>query len=165
MKKIILTLFLGAFAFTVLSQEFELPGNYKFEQAEDYSKYEPAVLQGIAWIIATPLDKQEAKRKKINAFLLEWLSGSPYVHLELKKEIVTFIDSPDLLMVFMGAWAKYSLESKEFNNKVAGSLAGLHAVIDFYSRNREVIKKDKNVEKYIKMKQNGTLTEYVEKNA
>lgn len=165
MKKITLTFFFAAVASTVLSQEFEVPGNYKFERAEDYSTYEPAVLKGIAWIIATPLDEQEAKRKKVNAFLLEWISGSPYVHLELKKEIVTFVNSPDLLMVFMGGWTKYSLESKDFNNKVGGSLAGLQAVIDFYSRNKNAIKKDKNVEKYIHMKENGTLKEYVEKNA
>ncbi|HEX8039663.1 MAG TPA: hypothetical protein VF490_10955 [Chryseosolibacter sp.] len=165
MKKITFTFFLSAFALTVLSQEFEVPGNYKFERAEDYSTYEPAVLKGITWITATPLDQQEAKRKKVNAFLLEWLSGSPYVHLELKKEIVTFVNSPDLLMVFMGGWAKYSLESKDFNNKVAGSLAGIEAVIGFYSRNKNAIKKDKNVEKYIKMKESGTLKEYVEKNA
>jgi len=114
----------------------------------------------------TPIHGQTAKRKDANTFLLKWLSGSPNVHIEIKQEIVTFMGtSPDLLMVFMGGWAKYSLESKDFDNKIKGSKAGIEAVIDFYNANREFMTKDKNVEKYVKMKNKGTLDGYIEKNA
>jgi hypothetical protein len=163
MKKITLSLILATIPCAVFSQSFEVPKNYKLEKPEDFSKYESTVIQGINWISDSPLAGQEEKRKQTNAFLLEWLSGSPTVHLEIKQEIVTFMSSPDLLMIFMGGWAKYSLESKDFKNKVAGSLAGIEAVIAFYTKN--AMKKDKNVEKYIKMKEKGTLKDYIAKNA
>jgi hypothetical protein len=71
--------------------------------------------------------------------------------------------SPDLLMVFLGGWAKHSIESEAYDDKVAGNLAGLESVIEFYETNKGVIPKDKNVEKYIKMKKKGALRDFVEK--
>ena len=92
--------------------------------------------------------------------------GSPYVHIEIKPEIVTFMGTaPELLLMFMGGWAKYSIETEDYNNKTAGSLAGIEMVINFYEKNKSFLPKDKNVESYIKMKKKGTLKEYVEKNA
>jgi hypothetical protein len=165
MKKISLSMMLVSFGLAANAQQFELPVGYKLEKAEDYRRYEREVIQAIDWIIGTPLGQMDGNRKEVNAFLLQWMSGSPIVHLEIKQEIVTFIDSPDLLMIFMGGWTKYSLESKDFHNKVEGSLAGVEAVITFYEKNRQSLKRDKAVEKYIKLKQSGKLKSYIVENA
>jgi len=165
MKKISITLILITISFGLYSQDFQVPKNYKFETVDDYAPYEKDVTNCANWLMETPLNEQAEKRKEANAFLLQWLSGSPDVHIEIKAEIVTFMStSPDLLMIFLGGWAIYSLESKDFDNKVAGNLAGIESVIEFYTKNRTVMKKDKNVEKFIKMKNKGTLKEYIEKN-
>ncbi len=165
MKKTSLSLLILFAIATAHAQEFELPDQYKFEKAADYATYESHVIQAIDWINETPLNQEENKRKETNAFLLKWISGSPTVHLEIKQEIVTFIDSPDLLMIFMSGWTKYALQSKDFNNKVEGSLAGVEAVIAFYEKNRQSMKKDKAVEKYVKLKANGKLRAYIVENA
>ena len=55
-------------------------------------------------------------------------------------------------------------ETKDFDNKYAGSLAGIESVIEFYTKNRNVMSKDKHVEKYIKMKGKGTLEDYIREN-
>ncbi len=166
MKKITFTLILTTISLGLFSQDFEVPKDYKLVKVEDYAPYEQDVINCVDWLMITPLNENAAKRKEANAFLLKWLTGSPNVHLDIKSEIVTFMStSPDLLMIFMGGWAKYSLETKDFNNKVEGSLAGIESVIEFYKKNRELMPKDKNVEKYIKMKEKGTLKEYIEKNA
>ncbi len=150
----------------LLAQEFNVPKDYKLDKAEDYAPYEQDIIKCVDWLAKTPLNEQQNKRKEANAFLLKWLTGSPNVHLEIKQEIVTFMGtSPDLLMIFMGGWAKYSLESKDFDNKIKGSKAGIETVIDFYNANREFMSKDKNVEKFIKMKNKGKLDEYITKNA
>ena len=97
---------------------------------------------------------------------MEWITGSPTVSIEIKEEIVSFLGiNPDLLMIFMGGWTKYSLETKDFNNKIKGNQMGIEAVIDFYLKNKENLKKDKNVEKYIKLREEGKLNEYISKNA
>jgi hypothetical protein len=166
MKTITLTLFLITISIGLFSQDFEVPKNYKLDKVEDYVPYEQDVVKCFDWLMNTSINEQTAKRNEANAFLLKWISGSPNVNIEIKQEIVTFMGtSPDLLMIFMGGWAKYSLESKDFNNKIAGSMAGIESIIEFYTKNKDFMTKDKNVEKYIKMKDKGTLKSYIEKNA
>jgi hypothetical protein len=165
MKRFTLTLFAVALTFGIFAQDFEIPQNYKLEKAEDYAGYEKNVIACFNWLMDSPLNKETTKRKEANAFLLKWMSGSPNVHLEIKAGIVTFMDNADLLMIFMGGWTKYSLESKDFDDKVAGNKAGIEAVIEFYTKNKDVIGKDKNVEKYIKMKEKGKFDEYIKNNA
>ncbi|MFA5540274.1 MAG: hypothetical protein WC984_01215 [Bacteroidales bacterium] len=41
--------------------------------------------------------------------------------------------------------------------------AGIEFYIDYYNKYKNLLKKDKNLEKYIKMKNNGTLRGYLEK--
>lgn len=160
MKKITI---LSAFIMVVLglqAQEFNVPKDYQLVKAEDYAPYEQDVINAVSWLIETPFNEQISKRKEVNAFVLKWVSGSPTIHIEVNPEIVNFINSsPDLLMPFLGGWAKYSLETKDYNNKLAGNLAGLEAVISVYTKNK--LPKDKNIENYIKLKKNDKLEGYV----
>jgi len=166
MKFAAITFLFTSITWGLFAQDFEVPRNYKLEKPEDYARYEQDVLKGYEWLMNTPHHQQADKRKSVNAFLLTWMSGSPDVHLEIQPAIVTFVEtSPDLLMMFLGGWTKYALESRDFDNKVAGSLAGIESVIAYYSKNKGSMAKDKNVEKYLKMKSKGKLKDYIEKNA
>ncbi len=166
MKRVIGIVTLTILAINVFAQEFEVPKNYVFSNKEDYAKYEADILKSIDWLTNTPIQTQPEKRKEVNTFVMVWLTGSPNVSVEIKTEIVNFMEpNPDLLMIFMCGWTKYSIETKDYKNKIIGNQKGIDAVIDFYTKNRENLKKDKNVEKYIKMKDKGTLEEYITKNA
>jgi hypothetical protein len=150
---------------TAIAQDFSVPKNYKFEKVQDYAVYEQDIIACIDWLCTTSADSQAAKRMEAYAFLMRWLIGSPNMTIEINPYIVTFMESsPDLLMIFMGGWARHSLLTGEDKNKVSGNLAGIESVIDFYSRNKSVIGRDPNVEKYLKMKKRGSLRKYVEKN-
>lgn len=165
MKVITLSLFLISLSFGIFAQSFELPKNYKLEKAEDYAPLEEDFIKAFDWLMETPLNEQKKLRTEVNAFMLEWLTGSPNVSLTLSANIITFMGStPDLLIVFMGGWGKHALVSRDFENMVAGNVAGIEAVTEFYTKNKGVLKKDKNVEKYIKMKDKGELKQYIEKN-
>ena len=162
MKKITFLTLAIFFSLSIFSQEFVVPQNIKLEKAEDYAPLENDVLKAIEWLSKTPVNEQQENRIEVNRFLVKWLTGSPYVHIEIDAEIVTFIgETPEFIIMFMGGWAKYSIESKEYNDKVAGNLAGIEMVISFYEKNKKQIPKDKNVEKYIKMQKKGTLEEYI----
>ena len=166
MKRIAFSALLALLGLTLYAQDFTVPPNYKLEKESDYAQYEQDVVRCVDWLLATPVDEQPAKRKQANAFLLQWLTGSPTVSIEINPQIVTFMEgSPEYLMIFMGGWAKHALETKDYSNKAAGSLAGIESVLAFYAKNQGVLKKDKNLEKYVKMKEKGTLQAYVEKNA
>jgi hypothetical protein len=166
MKKLFSILMFSILTFNLVAQEFEVPKNYVLKEKEDFSKYESEVLKGIDWLIQTSINSQPEKRKEVNMFIMSWLEGSPTVSVEIKQEIVSFMKpNPDLLMVFMCGWTKYSLETKDYNNKIKGNQKGVEAVIEFYIKNKESLKKDKNVEKYIKLKEEGKLEDYISKNA
>jgi hypothetical protein len=152
------------FATSVHAQAFEIPDFYSFETAEDYESYEQDVLAGINWLLETPINEQTAKRKKTNAFVLKWMTGTPKVTLKIQASVVPFMStSPDLLLVFMAGWTKHALEQQAYKDARAGTLAGLEAVIAFYTRNKAAMGKDKQVEKFVKMQQKGTLVAFVEK--
>jgi hypothetical protein len=151
--------------YALIAQDFEVPKNFNPKTAADYEPYEADVIKGADWLMSMPYALEKQKRDEVNAFLLKWITGSPNVMIDIKPEIVTFYKgTPDLLMIFMGGWAKYALETKKFNDKEGGSLAGINAVIDFYQNNKKSLPKDKNVETYIKMKAKGELAEYVKNN-
>lgn len=166
MKKLFLSLLISFIFAGLYSQDFQVPANYVLDKAEDYSKYENEIIQACNWVISTPINEQAEKRKEVNGFILKWLTGCPYLSLEIKTEIMNFMKpNPDLLMIFMAGWTRYSLETKDFNNKVNGNLKGIESVIEFYLKNKGDLKRDKNVEKYIEMKESGSLEEYIKANA
>lgn len=115
----------------------------------------------IYWIIWAI--KQVSKRKEVNAFFIEWLTGCTHVSIGLDARILNFTEkNPDLLIIFMTGWTKQVLNTNDNKDRVKGNLAGVEAVIEFYLKNKDYLKKDKNVEKYIKMRDKGKLEEHIE---
>jgi len=112
MKTVTISLILMATALGICAQDFEVSKNYQFDQAEDYAAYEQDVIECFNWLMNTPINEQTEKRRAAYAFLVTWISGSPNVTIEISPQIVTFIEGPpDLLMMFMGGWTKYALQS------------------------------------------------------
>ena len=163
MKKLFFVSIIALRGIFLFGQEFQAPTNYNLVKAEDYASYEQDVINCVKWLTETPLDQNTEKRKEANAFLMKWMTGSPNVKLELRQEIVTFMSNPDVLMAFLGGWTKYSLETGDFSNPLKGNIAGIENVIFFYNKNKKVIGKDKNVEKYIKLQSKGSLEKEIVK--
>lgn len=161
MKYLLLTSFLFLNSFQLFSQNFEVPKILKLEKAEDYATYERDVINAVDWLLITPVTDEQDKRKQTNAFLMKWLTGSPTVTIELSQDIVTFMDCNDCLMLFLGGWAKYALETQDFENKLKGNTAGIEAVIEFYKRNKAAIGKNKAIEKYIKLQDKQKLEKHL----
>jgi len=147
----------------LFSQGFVVPEDFEYVSTGDYSRQNATIIKCVNWLENTPANEQTHKRKKANGYLMKWLSGSSEVNIEVNEAVVTFVNSsPDLMMIFFGGWAKYSLESGT-NDKLQGNLAGLEAVISFYSKNREYLKRDKHIEKLQRLQTKGTLTEFLSK--
>ena len=161
MNKIFLILIVLLFTFPAIGQDQELPDELVLETKDDYAQYEQNVINSVNWLINTPVDSGKEKRVAVNAFLMQWLTGSPNVTIELTQEIATFMECGDCLMVFMGGWAKYALENDEFKNKLKGNLAGIESLIEFYTLNKEAMGRNKAIEKYISLKEKGKLEKHV----
>lgn len=151
-----LTLSLATF-----SQVFEIPKNYKFEKAEDYSKYEKDIIACSIWLESTPLDKDKEKRVEASKFLFMWLSGSPTVSIELYAKIVDISKkNPELLMIYMGGVARFVLENQTEKDANKIALAGLKSIIKNYKLDAGT-KKDKEVQKIVDMDSKGTLEKWI----
>lgn len=146
----------------VSAQEFQVPTNYTLEKEEDFIKYEKDIIDCIRWMEDTPLNQQTEKRKEASAFFIKWLIGAPQVSVEISSDIVNFADTnPMLLIIFMGGWTDMVLANPEYRqDRIKGNMAGLESVISFYKKGNG-IKKDKNVDKYIKLQSKGELEKFV----
>jgi tetratricopeptide (TPR) repeat protein len=137
--------------------------NISLVTKEDYAKYEKKVIKDFNWLFETPIGVNSEKRKETNAFMMQWMSGSPNVSIELSEKVVTYMDCSECLMIFMGSWTKYALGTAEYS-KLKANLVGTENVIEFYNFNKSKIGKNKNIEKFIKLKQKGKLEKYIKSN-
>ena len=60
----------------------------------------------------------------------------------------------------MSGWTKYALTTKNYN-KLDANLAGTESVINFYSKNKTLLGKNKDIEKFIKLKGKGKIKSYI----
>jgi Flp pilus assembly protein TadD len=131
---------------------------------EDYVKTEQKFLDGYKWLMANPVGTDEAKRKSTNGFLMLWMTGSPYVSIELSDKIVTYMDCGDCMMMFMSGWTAYAIESKDFKGKFKATMAGTESAIKFYLLNKEALGKNKELDKLVELQKNNKLEDFVKKN-
>jgi|SRR5690554_6659447 len=163
MKRFLLTIFLMTASLCSFSQEFNIP-DYKIQSPKDCDQYNNDVLKAIDWIMNTPPNKETEKQLKTRQFLIQWMTETKAVSIYINSDILTFIDkNEDLLIIFMCGSSKYGLENNVRSNRVEMTAAGIEFCIDYYNKYKNILKKDKNLEKYIKMKDEGTLRTYLAK--
>ena len=154
---LILTLF---FSFTSFSQEGELLNKIPTTK-EEFIKSEPAVINTINWLENTPLEQDAEKRKLLAANLVAWLANSPTVTIEVNSKVASFVKkNNELLIIYMGGWAKYSLQNSYSQDEVKCSVAGIKSAIKVYQSEKS-LKKDKQMDKLIELDTNNKLEAWV----
>jgi hypothetical protein len=144
----------------VLGQAFEVPTNYTFQTKEDYAKYDQQVIQAVNWLESTPLNQEVNQREQVNIFLMKYLEGSPTISIELREFVLGLTQkNPNLLMGFMGGWAKYQLENPTVTDKLKLNIAGIKMLIKIYQLGGAA--KDKSVEKLSKLTSQQELEDWV----
>lgn len=173
MKKLFTLLVVIFSAAAIQAQEFNLP-DYRFKEAGDYAKYEKYVVEATEWLVNTSPNADRNKRNKAGTFITEWAVGTPDVHFGLDERVLSFINPqiPDYFTIFIGGWAGYaidnrvrldSMEPEAAAQDIDSVIAGLEAVMEFYVNNSSVLPKERGIEKYIKLKKQAKLREYLEK--
>ena len=161
MKKITFIFIFLCIGIQGVAQTFEVPENVTLDKAEDYKQYEDAVVKGTEWLMNTPINTQQVKRKEVNTFLMKWMTGSPDVSLEMNADVITFMGCPDCLMMFLAGWTKLAIQSETKVSNVQGSIQGIRDVIALYQKNKATIGKNKEIEKYIKLEAKGKLEKHI----
>jgi hypothetical protein len=161
-KKILVFAVFFFVATTIQAQEFEVPENYKLVKAEDYDVYEQDIVNATKWLIETPVNEQKAKRIEVQKFLFKWLEGSPKITMAVTQDIVTFMESPESFIIYLGGWASYCIENKDYKNDLQGNIRGIESVIAFYNANKKELGKIKAIERYKKLQKKGKLKSHLE---
>jgi len=137
---------------------------HQLDTPEDYAMYEQQVINGFDYLLKSPMNVEPQKRKEVSAFIMKWVTGSPTVTIELSQELVPYMDCPDCLLIFMGGWTKYAIESKKYDDKVGASLAGTESVIEFYLANKKELGRNKSIDKFVKLQREKKLRAFIRNN-
>ena len=148
----------------IYSQDYITPADYVLESKEDYAKYEKDIVAAAKWLLQTPLNEQQDKRREVSAFVLKWLMGSPTVNVEINPSLMDFDKkNKGMMTLFMASSAKYVLENNYSTDVRAKQKAALHDMITVYKRGQG-IKKDKKMEKLIKSDEEGKIDQWLAEN-
>jgi hypothetical protein len=140
---------------------FEVPRNYSFKTEADFKKYEPDILKCIDYMENAPVDDLSDNRKKINSFLLDWVTGVSYVHITIDGSVLDLCEeNKNFLILFIGGWTKYSLLNPEDQNEENGYFAGVETILNVYRKGNGV-KPDENIVKLIKLQDEGKLMDWI----
>lgn len=127
---------------------------------EEFIASEKKVLATIDWLENTPIDQEPEKRKLQNAHLVGWITNSPTVTLEINADVLPFTKkNAELLIIFLGGWARYSLQNNYSSDRVMGTIAGIRSAIKVYKTG--LLKKDKEMQKLVDMDEKGELETWV----
>ena len=148
-----------------LAQQFELPQNITLDKAGDYVKYEKDIIAAANWLESTPIGKEDDKRKQVSTFIMQWITGSPTVTIELNANGLTKIadKNPEMLLMFMAGYTRYALQNNYLNDKVKCSVEGMKSVLNLYKAGGDV-KKNKTIEKAIAAGNEGKFEDWVNEN-
>jgi hypothetical protein len=160
-----LLLFLGLAIYTgATAQSFAIPDSLPKTKA-DFINSESEVIKMVDWYESTPMDMEQNQRKSAGLYLMSWISSSPTVTVNLNAKVVPMTKKyPELLVGFMGGWARYSLQNNYSKNVVQCNMAGIRCMVKMYMSNLDHgMKRNKDIENLEALDQNGGLEDYVVK--
>jgi hypothetical protein len=141
------------------SQDFTVPEGYKYSSQQDYTRAEPDVIRCIAFLETAPMG--HAQRKAANRFLLEWLTGTSHVNVQVLPYVIDLAGkNTDLLSVYLGGWSRLVLQSDKSPEELDCHLAGVRSVLKAY-QSCEGIESDDALDALVALEKDGKLGAWV----
>lgn len=141
--------------------KFELPQNVELKTKDDYAKYETAIIDAGKWLEETDLNKEADKRQQVNAFVLQWISGSPTINVDINEQLgKIYGKNAQLLGLYLASYTRNFLENKSTATKLSATKAGLISMMNVYKKGIE-ISKSKEMDKLIKLTDENKVDDYV----
>lgn len=155
--KYLFFLTVATFTTTLVAQNFAVPDDLTLETEADYAAQNENVVAAVNWLRDTHINNETKKRTRVNAYLLQWLTGTPTMTLTLNADLADYGDCGDCLMLYMGGYAKTVIESGNKDDQLTANLGAINTLIAFYEKSKGGIGKVKSIEKFIKLRDKGKL--------
>jgi hypothetical protein len=110
------------------------------------------------------LDKETEKRKQVNGFVSQWVSGSPTVNVDIGENLLKLYGkNAELLGIYIASYARNFLENRNTATKFSATKAGLTSMMNVYEKGINV-SRSKELEKLIKLTEENKLDQYINDN-
>lgn len=163
-RKIFLPYFVIAVTFMTNMKaqvSFEVPQSIELKTNDDYTKLEPSIIDAAKWLEETDLNKEPKKRQQVSAFVLQWVTGSPTVSIDLTESLMKIYGkNTDLLSIYLASFSRNFIENKDKATKFLATKAALLSIMKVYKKGIN-ISKSKDMEKLIKLTNENKLDDYI----
>ena len=164
MKTLKLILFSLIIASTGFAQGLTVPKQYTLNTESDFDKYEQNAVECAEFLMTTPVNQQTALRSEAAKFLIEYVSKSPTIKVELNQSATPFVSNGELFTIYLASWVKSYAAQNHANNKEEFTIRAANETLNFYKANRSKIGKVKGIKKFIKMQADGKLESHIKAN-
>ncbi|MBX7050419.1 MAG: hypothetical protein K1X54_00145 [Flavobacteriales bacterium] len=138
----------------------KIPAKYLWETPEEYQKDEDQVRKTLKWLCQTPLGIDVEQRGLANAYVLEWLAGSPSILIEINSHYLEFADSqPELLFSFIHGMALYKMDHPSVKDEQTLYSSGFTVVAELAAQSKEY-SRQKELRNLLKAYKKGKVKEY-----
>jgi hypothetical protein len=145
----------------IVAQDFSTPENYAFKTKDDFTKYEPQIIEYTKYIVVAPVNDGSENRKAANAFFMKWLTGAPNVSVEIQPYVMDLTsENKTFLLLFMGGWTRYALEHPGKTDKLQCHIAGVESILKAYKGGNGV-EEDEAVANLVDLDKSGKLADWV----
>ncbi|SOD18174.1 hypothetical protein [Pedobacter xixiisoli] len=160
------TIFVFFLLFSIKSYAYgqELPNlkTVKLNKRVSYKQAEPTVIKVVAYLFKTPIDKKNKARNNAGQFLIEWMNGTPdYIFYLEEKETSFFNTDSDLLLMYMAALTKFSLEHPAEKEKRTQALGAMNIVLPYLYQQSDNKSWTKELWQLYDASKNGKLKEFL----
>lgn len=163
MRKTIFIFFL-LFSVVKIAYGQELPNlkGIKLNKRVSFKNAEPTVIKVVDYLFQTPIDKKNQLRNNAGKFLVDWMNGTPdYVFYLEEKETSFFNTDADLLLMYMTALTKFSIEHPTVKEKQTQALGAINLVLSYLYQQSDKKTWTKELWQLYDADKNGKLKEFL----
>ena len=147
----------------VFSQSLPEFSTIPLDQASDFKKAEPAILQAAGYVLSAPYSKEDQARLLCVPFIIKWMTGTPDYNFTFDKSAMkAFKDDANLLSLYVAAMVKFSLENPASSKDLkAVAVNSMTTVLNYCNDPANNIKMTKSMKKLWDAKEEGKLAEAI----
>lgn len=139
-----------------------IPATYQWKSPSAYKKETESIKRALRWLCCSPLQSEVALRSQANAYVLEWLAGTPTLKLNLETKYLTFLDQyPELLFTFIHGAMLFCLEQPKQNATKLVYLHGYESVI-YLAKSDKSMRKSECMKELKRLQKKKQLEQFIE---
>jgi len=160
-KLILVSLFFASYG---IAQTLTIPKQYTLSTESDFDKYEQTAIECANFITTSPLNSQTALRSEASKFLMDYVSKSPTIKVEINQKAIPFVSNAELLTVYIASWVKSYGAQNHANLKEEFTIRAANETLNYYKNNKSAIGKVKGIKKFLKLQADEKLESHIKAN-